>query len=873
VGNEGAFQGMITEVRNSAVCRYATNLAFNTNVAEAGLNVPYAVDGNTLHLWHFDDPLTNNTEADAVTNAPITLTNFGFPVVGGPPYTNIFLVSTPVAANLDEALQILPDNGLAAPGDSDAMAAGTEDLSPTNFYNQSSGAFTFEALVFPQGNIFSSSAGSGEWEIFCGDNSVGTRGWQFRLQNGAIPSMDFNFIDATGGGSVNLAYPLPTSGDDALATNQWYHVAVTYTGNTPTNSDPANLLSFYWTLLDPNRTTADLLATTNVSGTGTIGGTPSPAVGGSQRTTHGVGNEGAFQGMITEVRNSQVSRSATSFVFSTNVVGATPDFTEEPAASTFIGYGQTLTLNTLVSGSPAPTLQWQQTNTSGGGWINVSGQTNNTLEISDATFVDATLYRLVASNYIQGFSEVKNSTVASVTVGAAFSEVFNSGTDSNDVANTALAGSADLHYNLADSADAVNIGPAALVWDMTSYPIAAEGGIFANLDGVSQWVGPTWNDGAAAYTSPEGTYVYRTHILAASVDTTQPATVKGTVWANSTLANIVLNGVSLDISSGLTNAGTISTPFVITGGFVPGINTLDFVVPCTGGTESAVRVELSSALGQALAPGLPRILTQPTTNETVTDANVEPGTSATFSVVAIGRPPLSYQWVETNSGPVAGATNRTLSFLDPTAGAQGTNFVVVISNASGSVTSSVAMLGVVESAELPFAPDYSFAVYTNNTLDIDTSAILLAATDSNHLSLTITTDPNTTNDVALVPTVAGGSVLTYTPNQGFIGHDEFNYYLTDADGETNAGHIFIDVLPPLLPGLQTASHVGNNLVFSGSGGAPGGPYLIISTTDLTLPLSAWTTVATGNFSNTGAFSVSLPVSAANSGEYYSLELP
>ncbi|MGA2175232.1 MAG: hypothetical protein ABSH38_09650, partial [Verrucomicrobiota bacterium] len=55
-------------------------------LAQAGLNVPYAPDDSTLHLWHFNDPLTNNTEADAITNDPITLTNFGYPVSGGPPY-------------------------------------------------------------------------------------------------------------------------------------------------------------------------------------------------------------------------------------------------------------------------------------------------------------------------------------------------------------------------------------------------------------------------------------------------------------------------------------------------------------------------------------------------------------------------------------------------------------------------------------------------------------------------------------------------------------------------------------------------------------------------------------------------------------------
>jgi hypothetical protein len=842
-------------------------------LARAGLNVPYTPDANTLHLWHFNDPLSSDTEADLITNAPITLTNFGFPT-NGPPFTNMGLASATVATGISEALQILPNDGNPSLGDSHAMAAGPEDMAATNFCNASSGAFTFEALVNPQGNIFSSSAGSGEWEIFCGDNSVGTRGWQFRLQNAAVPVMDFNFIDATGGNSINQTFILPTSGPDALVTNQWYHVAVTFTGNTPTNTDLPGILTFYWTLLDPNRTNADVLGSISNSALGTIGGTPSPAVGGSQRTVHGVGNEGAFQGMITEVRVSSVSRSATSFVFSTNSIGATPTFTREPAAGTFIGYGQTLIINALVSGSPTPALQWQQTNVSGGGWINIAGQNNNTLEISNATFAAATEYRLVASNYINGFPEVADSTVATVAIGAAFSEVFNTGCDANDVAGTNLMGDTDLHYTLSDSADASHPGPATAVWDMVAFPIAANGGGFANIDGVSQWIGPTWNAGGATYTSPQGSYVYRTHFLADSVDTTQPAAMRGTWWGNTTGANILLNGLSLNISTDVTNGGTISEPFVITNGFIPGLNTLDFVIPCVNPNgsypEACARIEISSALGLALAPGLPIILTQPAANVTVTDDNIEPGGSATFSVVAQGRPPLSYQWVDQQAGPVAGATSRTLTFTNPTAGAQGTNFVVVIRNGSGSVTSSIAKLTIDETAQPPIAPNYSYEIYTNQTLNIDESLLLLASSDPNNLALTILLNPATNGSLNEV--VANGTVYTYTPNTGFIGADGFTYTITDADGQSTNGTVIIDVVPPVLPTLRVGLS-NHNFVFSGAGGSPGGAYIIISTTNLALPTTSWTTAATGNFNGAGAFSVSLPINATNAAQFYSLELP
>ena len=579
----------------------------------AGLNIPYSVDADTMHLWHMNDPLTSGTEADVVTNSPIVLTNFGYPT-SGPPFTNVFLTDVTVAPGIVEAFDILPNDGNPGNAASHAMAAGPEDMNPTNFCNATTGAFTFEALVNPQGNIFNGSAGSGEWEILCGDNSVGTRSWQFRLQNENSPTtppeINFNFINAANGSSLSTTQHLPTSGPDAVATNLWYHVAVTYTGYSPTNGDTAGVLCFYWTLLDPTRSTADLLYTTTNVGGGTIGGTPSPAVGGSQRTTHGIGNGGSFQGLITEVRVSDIAQSPTSMAFNTNIVGVPPSFTAEPPPSTFIGFGQTLTLNTLVSGT-APSYQWEQTNASQGGWTALTGQTNNALVISNAPFSAAGLYRLVASNNIEGFSYVTNSTIASVTIGALFSELENTGVDAIGV-DTNLAGLPDEHYILHDSADINNLGPEALVWFMSDYPIAANGGLFANIDSGSQWIGSQANTGGAAYTSPVGNYVFRTQFLLDSVDTTKPAILQGTWWENSTGVNILINGLSTGNSGAIDPE--IAAAFVITNGFVPGLNTLDFVTAMTNTSsayeESALRVEMSG-IGQALPAGLPTILVQP----------------------------------------------------------------------------------------------------------------------------------------------------------------------------------------------------------------------------------------------------------------------
>lgn len=69
------------------------------------------------------------------------------------------------------------------------------------------------------------------------------------------------------------------------------------------------------------------------------------------------------------------------------------------------------------------------------------------------------------------------------------------------------------------------------------------------------------------------------------------------------------------------------------------------------------------------------------------------GTTATFSVNAIGTLPLSIQW-RRGSTPIPGATDRTLSFISAYPADDGATFAAVVSNPVGSVTSVVATLTV-----------------------------------------------------------------------------------------------------------------------------------------------------------------------------------
>ncbi len=86
-------------------------------------------------------------------------------------------------------------------------------------------------------------------------------------------------------------------------------------------------------------------------------------------------------------------------------------------------------------------------------------------------------------------------------------------------------------------------------------------------------------------------------------------------------------------------------------------------------------------------PVVPYINTQPA-NQTV---NV--GQAATFSVVAAGTPPLTYQW-QKNGADITGATLASYTTPATATGDSGEMFRVVVSNSAGKVTSNSAALTV-----------------------------------------------------------------------------------------------------------------------------------------------------------------------------------
>ncbi len=73
------------------------------------------------------------------------------------------------------------------------------------------------------------------------------------------------------------------------------------------------------------------------------------------------------------------------------------------------------------------------------------------------------------------------------------------------------------------------------------------------------------------------------------------------------------------------------------------------------------------------------------------------------------------------------------------------------------------------------------------------------------------------------------------------------------------------------PAINSVVLSGTSLIFSGTNGAHGGNFEVLTSTDITLPLTNWTSIATNSFSATGTFSVTNPVDTGS--RFFAIKIP
>jgi len=238
--------------------------------AQASINGPYTPDANTLHLWHLDEAST--PAVDSVTSAGVNLAGVVNSAVLNASSTNGF----GTALNTTDGGQ----NATTAANMNAGLFATTTTTANTSIqlWDPTTGSFTMEAIVkigfdpsldygilnTPSHHVLAGTPKTVEaFQIISGESATtASRLFQWRLNGSNVlgtgigPAMSFNNLRNNNASQAGAFYAvLPTAGPDAIVSNSWYHVAVTYNGVPNT----ANNLKFYWTLLDPSRTSANQL--------------------------------------------------------------------------------------------------------------------------------------------------------------------------------------------------------------------------------------------------------------------------------------------------------------------------------------------------------------------------------------------------------------------------------------------------------------------------------------------------------------------------------------------------------------------------------------------------------------------------------------
>lgn len=83
----------------------------------------------------------------------------------------------------------------------------------------------------------------------------------------------------------------------------------------------------------------------------------------------------------------------------------------------------------------------------------------------------------------------------------------------------------------------------------------------------------------------------------------------------------------------------------------------------------------------------------------------------------------------------------------------------------------------------------------------------------------------------------------------------------------------IAVVPFASPNINGLTQTGTNLVFNVAGGSPGGSYTLLSSTNVALPLSSWTTNSTGNFDWLGNVTLANAINPATPQRYFTVRVP
>src|ERR1700722_2966655 len=392
-------------------------------------------------------------------------------------------------------------------------------------------------------------------------------------------------------------------------------------------------------------------------------------------STASTDNGATFQVVVSNSAGSVTSSVATLTV---NPAVVAPTITTQPANQT-VTAGQTATFSVVAAGTASLSYQWHKNG------ANITGATSASYTTpSTASTDNGATFQVVVSNSAGSVT----SSVATLTVNPAVvaptitTQPANQTVTAGQTATFSVvaAGTASLSYQW--HKNGANITGAT----SASYTTPST----ASTDNGSTFQVVVSNS-AGSVTSTAATLTVNA-TSGAPVITQQPQSQTVQVGQSAIFSVVISNGPCRSIwyINGAAHYGafasTISYTIPNTTSAMNGWTVVVNLYGC-GSTGASLGNSQTAILTVTPATGAPTITTQPA-NQTVTA-----GQTATFSVVAAGTAPLSYQW-QKNSTNITGATSASYTTPATAASDNGSTFDVVVSNSASSVTSAAAALTV-----------------------------------------------------------------------------------------------------------------------------------------------------------------------------------
>src|SRR5262249_5609084 len=320
-----------------------------------------------------------------------------------------------------------------------------------------------------------------------------------------------------------------------------------------------------------------------------------------------------------------------------------------------------------AAGSGPLTLQWNKDG------VPIPGATSSTLTLANVHVTDSGAYTVTATNPVGSVT----SPIAQVVIGLAPPAITTPPLSQTTLVGQAATsrvgarGSAPLSYqwrkdgvDLPGATSASFTIPTLTLGDSGTYTV-----VVAN--------------GAGAATSDPAVLLV----------TTSPVPPSITLAPLST--SVVLgNPVQLRVTAA--GSTPLSYQWSKNGGVIAGATSATYAIASASTSDAgAYRVTVTNAVGTTTSdPAVLTVIVPPSITTPPSSQTVNAGTSATFSVVASGSTPLSYQWRK-NGSAIAGATAATFR-IGAVQAADAGAYPVAVSNAGGSVTSTAATLVVTD---------------------------------------------------------------------------------------------------------------------------------------------------------------------------------